>query len=191
MTISLSPIDQVRQVLQRFQDFYTLRDVSQIEAFLELLADDDLETIGTNGVQAGTDEWHLGKTAARELFVGDWESWGDVRLDVAGARIRVNRETAWLSASATVQMLIPAEQNFADYLAFAQKYIDSNQLSAEEKLLYILRGGSNTLYELRRGENFVWPLRFTAILTAENGIWKFQQMQFSFPTTHFPDVRII
>ncbi len=100
---------------------------------------------------------------------------------------------AWLSAAGTVQMRIAADQNYADFLAYARQYIDNEQLSAEEKLLYILRGGSNTLYELRRGEDFIWPLRFTAVLTqaADGGGWKFQQMQFSFPTTHFPDVRIL
>ncbi|MEW5869123.1 MAG: SDR family oxidoreductase [Chloroflexota bacterium] len=59
------------------------------------------------------------------------------------------------------------------------------------KELYILRGGSNTLYELRRGENFVWPLRFTSVLALHGANWKFQHMQFSFPTMYFPDVRIL
>jgi hypothetical protein len=191
MTATLSPIDQVRLVLQRFQDFYTQRNPEQLEAFFELLADEDLETIGTNGTSAGSGEWYLGKTAARELFLGDWEGWGDVRLDVAEARIRVNGETAWLSSSGTVSMLIPAAKNYADYLEYVRKYLDSSTATAEEKLLYILRGGNNTVYELRRGENFVWPLRFTGVLTCENEIWKFQHMQFSFPTRYFPDVRII
>jgi hypothetical protein len=186
-----SSIEQVRQVLERFQNYYTLRDPALITEFEELLADTDFEVIGTNGIQPGEGEWYLGQAAARELFLGDWQYWGDLRLDVPGARIRVNGQTAWLSATATVTKTIPAGQNYTDYLAFVRKYLDKDGPSAEEKLLYILRGGNNTLYELRGGEHFTWPLRFTAILAQQDGHWKFQHMQFSFPTIYFPDVRII
>jgi hypothetical protein len=191
MPNSLSPSEQVRQVLQCFQDYYTRRDPALWEPFQELLADEALEVIGTNGIQPGKGEWYLGKTAARELFLNDWKSWGDLCLDVPNARIRVNGKTAWLSASGTVNMTITAEQNYADFLAFIKQYIDSENASAKEKLLYILRGGSNTLYELHRGEDFSWPLRFTAVLTYHEADWQFQYMQFSFPTMYFPDARIL
>jgi hypothetical protein len=184
-------VEQVRQVLQRFQDYYTHRDPALLDTFLELLADDDLEVIGANGLRPSEGEWYLGKSAARELFLGDWQSWGDLHLDVQNATIRVNGKSAWLSATGTVSMNIPAEKNYADYLEFVRQYLDTSNISAEEKLLYILRGGNNTLYELRRGEDFVWPIRFTAVLTLHETDWKFQHMQFSFPTIYFPDVRIL
>jgi hypothetical protein len=135
MTDMISPIEQVRQVLQRFQDYYTRRDPALWNPS-ELLADDDLEVIGTNAIQPGKDEWHLGKESARDIFLGDWHGWGDVRLDVARARIRINGKTAWLSATATVSKTIPAEQNYADFLEYIQKQLDSSTSSAEEKLLY-------------------------------------------------------
>jgi hypothetical protein len=49
----------------------------------------------------------------------------------------------------------------------------------------------NTIYELRRGEKFIWPLRFTAVVVQTPDGWKFSQMNFSFPTIYFPDVRVI
>jgi hypothetical protein len=189
MSESNTPIEQIRAVLERFQGYYTRREAGLLDEFMELLAKDDLEVIGTNAVRPGQDEWYLDREAARQIFLGDWQSWGDVRLDVAGARIRANGETGWLSTSGTVQMRIPAEQNYADFLAFVGKYMQRTDLSAEQKLLYILRGGTNTVYELRRGEVFTWPLRFTAVLRREAESWQFVQMQFSFATTHFPDVR--
>jgi hypothetical protein len=191
MSNALPPNEQVRYVLQRFQDYYTRRDPALLEPFQELLADEALEVVGTNGIQPGKGEWYLGKAAAKELFLGDWQSWGDLRLDVPDAHIRVNGKTAWLSASGTVNMTIAADQNYDDYLALIKRYIDSENASAKEKLLYILRGGSNTLYELQRGERFTWPLRFTAVLTLRGKDWLFQYMQFSFPTVYFPDVRIL
>ena len=159
---------------------------------MQLFADDDgLEVIGTNGVKPGVDEWYVDKAGARELVQGDWEYWGDLRLDVDGAHIQVRGDVAWLAAPGTVSMTIRAEENFQSYLQRIKDLIDQAGPSAEIKLLDILRGGSNTLYELRRGEQFVWLLRFTAVLVRQADDWRFQQMQFSFPTTRFPDERIV
>jgi SnoaL-like domain len=186
----MNDVEQVRLVLQQFQDGYTRRDARYLDEIMQLFADDDLEVIGTNGVKPGVDEWYLDIVGARELVKGDWEGWGDVRLDVDGAHIQTRGDVAWLAASATVSMTIRAEDNFQSYLQRIKDVIDQAGLSAEIKLLDIVRGGSNTLYELRRGEEFVWPLRFTAVLVRQADGWRFQQMQFSFPTTRFPDERI-
>ena len=40
-------------------------------------------------------------------------------------------------------------------------------------------------------EKFVWALRFTAVVVREADGWKFAQMNFSFPTIYFPDVRLM
>ena len=53
-------IEQVRATLQRFQDGYTLRDVSRIDEFMTLFAD-DAEVIGTNGIRPGVSEWYMDK----------------------------------------------------------------------------------------------------------------------------------
>lgn len=69
-----SLIEQVRQVLQYFRDYYTRRDPNLLDTFLELLADEDLEVIGANGPRPGEGEWYLGKSAARKLFLGERQS---------------------------------------------------------------------------------------------------------------------
>jgi hypothetical protein len=179
---------EIKALLQAFQDGYTRRDLTQVEAFMELFTP-DAEVIGTNGVKPGADEWYLDRAAARELVHGDWEGWGDFRLDLESASIHALGEVGWVAATATVTQTI-GEENYASYLNFVKEYIDRPGLSAEQKLHYILRGGTNTVYELRRGEKFIWPLRFTAVVLHTPAGWKFAQMNFSFPTVYFPDVRI-
>lgn len=183
-------IDQVRAVLQHFQDGYTQRDAARVDEIMTLFAD-DAEVIGTNGARPGEGEWYLDKAGARGLVAGDWEGWGDVRFDVAGAHIEVRGEAAWLATAATVSTTIRAAESYAGYLQRVKAMIDQDGPSAEETLLDIVRGGTNTLYELRRGERFVWPLRFTAVLVRQGETWVFVQMQFSFPTTRFPDERMV
>jgi len=136
------------------------------------------------------DEWYMDRLSARDLVAGDWEGWGDLRLDLESMSIHSRGDAGWVAASATVTQTI-GEENYAAYLEFIKKYLDRTDISAEQKLLNILRGGTNTVYELRRGEKFVWALRFTAVVVRETDGWKFAQMNFSFPTVYFPDVRVM
>ena len=180
---------EIRSLLQTFQDGYTRRDMTQVDSFMELFTA-DAEVIGTNGVKPSVDEWYTDRASARDLVEGDWYGWGDLRLDLDTMSIHSRGDVGWVAASATVTKTIGAE-NYASYLEFVKTFIDDPKLSAEQKLLHILRGGTNTVYELRRGEKFVWALRFTAVVVREADGWKFAQMNFSFPTIYFPDVRLM
>jgi ketosteroid isomerase-like protein len=184
----MTPTDEIRSLLQKFQDGYVKRDVSQVDAFMKLFTE-DAEVIGTNGVKPGMDEWYLDRTSARELVEGDWKGWGDVRLDLDSMSSHNRGDVGWIAASATVTQII-GDEHYTSYLDYVKNYIDRTDLSAEQKLLNILRGGTNTIFELRRGEKFVWALRFTAVVVREADGWKFAQMNFSFPTIYFPDVRL-
>lgn len=184
----MTSVEEIQALLQTFQDGYTRRDLNQVDAFMELFAP-EVEVIGTNGQKPGLDEWYLNRATARELVYGDWEGWGDLRLALDSTSIHVLGEVGWIAASATVTQII-GEANYASYLEYVKAYLDQPGISAEQKLHNILRGGTNTVYELRRGEKFVWPLRFTAVVTRQPTGWKFVQMNFSFPTIYFPDVRL-
>ena len=181
--------DEIRSIFQIFQEGYTRRDLTQVEEFMTLFTE-DAEVIGTNGVAPGVDEWYMNRASARELVAGDWEGWGDLRLDLDSMSVHSRGDVGWVAAAATVTKII-GEENYASYLEFVKNLIDDTKLSPEQKLLHILRGGTNTVYELRRGEKFIWALRFTAVVVREVDGWKFAQMNFSFPTIYFPDVRLM
>lgn len=185
----MNPQDEIRSLMQTFQDGYTRRDLSRVDSFMELFTE-DAEVIGTNGLKPGMDEWYTDRASARELVAGDWEGWGDLRLDLDSMSVHSRGDVGWVAAAATVTKVI-GEENYASYLDFVKNLIEQSELSAEQKLLHILRGGTNTVYELRRGEKFVWALRFTAVVVKEADGWKFVQMNFSFPTIYFPDVRLM
>ena len=183
------PSQEIQSLLHKFQDGYTHRDVAQLNAFMDLFTP-DTEVIGTNGVKPGVDEWYTSRDLARKMIKRDWERWGDLKLDVESATIRIQGSVGWIAASATVSKTI-GDENYAEFLEYIKEYIETSKLPAEQKLHFILRDGTNTVYELRRGEKFVWPLRFTAVVVCEVGDWKFAQVNFSFPTVGDPDVRIV
>jgi len=183
-------IDQVRALFQRFQDGYTKRDVTELDAFMALfVAGDEIEVIGTNTVAPGQGEWCRGQEATRKLIKDDWTGWGDVVFDVQGAHITVNGDVAWLATTAKVTMTMSAENCYQGFLASAKGTLEKKKVDAREKLLDIVRLGTDILFELQEGDTFVWPIRFTAVTVREQHGWRFSQMQFSFPSTRFPDVR--
>lgn len=179
---------EIRALLQAFQDGYTRRDPAGLDAFMELFTP-AAEVIGTGGMTPGESEWYRGRGSAREMIAADWDGWGDFRLDLENATIQFDGGAGWLAAPATVTITI-GEAEYARYLDYLKEHILEMPLPPKEKLLYILRGASSTLYELERGETFTWPLRFTAVVVQTPDGWKFAQVHFSFPTLNFPDARI-
>ena len=111
----------------------------------------------------------------------DWESWGDVRLDLESASINTAGDEGWIAVTATVSQTIGREE-YASYLTYVRQYIAESPGSAEEKLRYILRGASKTLYEVSRGERFVWPLRVSPPWSYERtGTGVLRRCPFRFP----------
>lgn len=184
-------IQSVRETLQQFQEGYTRRDPTRIDLFSRLFVpEDDLEVIGTAAVDPGDDEWRLGIAGARNLFINDWEGWGNLLLDVEDARIHVLGDVAWLATTGTVTMTLDPDETCRDTLAYIRESLgDEEAVSPRERLVEILREGINTLSEAGRGNRYVWPIRFTAVLVRRGEHWLFHQLQFSFPTTRFPDER--
>ena len=199
--MNASDIQAVRDALKKFQDGYERRDSSKIEDFRALfIPEDDLEMIGTGAIEPGDDEWCLGLDAACDLVKNDWEGWGDLVLDVADARIHVLGDVAWLATTGTVTMDLDPTETIRDYLSYLQEIGDDESVDPQARLMEVLRGATNTLYEAERGAQYIWPLRFTAVLVrranagngstaVHNDRWLFHQVQFSFATTRFPDVR--
>ncbi len=91
---------EVRKVLQRFQDGYTARDLATLDEFMDLfVSGNEVELIGIGASTRGGNEWFQGSEKIREIIESDWTYWGDVRLDVEGARVSALGDAAWLSTS--------------------------------------------------------------------------------------------
>ena len=176
-------------LLAAFQEGYSRRDLARLDAFMRLFREDCV-VIGTAGVAPGEGEWYLGREEARAMIAADWASWGDLRLELEGARIGIRGGAAWISAAAAVTRDI-GDEGYRTYLAWAGERLGQAGGSDEDTVYELLRSGLNTVFELRRGERFVWPLRFTAVAVRETAGWLFAQMHFAFPTTRFPDVRLV
>ena len=186
-----SETKDVRDLLHKFQEGYTRRDQTYLGKFMELFVDgDELEVIGTNAVKPGEDEWCQGREAVQELIAGDWEHWGEVVLDVAGARIHTLGEVGWIATTGRVTDTIPIDEQHKGFIAYIKDLLEDGEKSEKEKMLDIMTIGNDILLGLPISDRFVWPFRFTAVVVKEGGKWRFHQMQYSFATTRSPDVRL-
>ena len=122
-------------------------------------------------------------------MASDWEHWGDVIFDVVGAHISVKGDVAWLATTGTVTDTVPEYDGYAGFLDVAERTLKEERLDPQVKMLDIVRQGTDLLLEIRQGETYVWPFRFTAVAVKNQGRWRFAQMQFSFPTNRAPDAR--
>ena len=188
---SASEPEEVRKALQVLQDAYLKRNANRIDYVAKEIfpKDGQMSIIGTSGILPGKEEWPLDVKGAQEMVLSDWRSWGDVYFNVSGASIKVADQVAWLESSAFVEKVLPAEQVCENHLKYIRTLIDGS-MPAPEKVAEIARGASNVVQEMIKGDRYIWPMRFTAVLQKVDGKWVFRQMHFSFPTTRFPDERL-
>ncbi len=188
-TNTVNEVNQVRALLQKFQDGYFARDLKNLDEFMQLFVQsDDLEIIGTGAVEVDEHEWCRGVEATRELVENDWKYWGDVVYNVQGARIFVRGDVAWLATTATVTDVIVEKERYSGYIDYVRRVAEEDD-DAKQKMLDILLLGNELLAGILKGETCTWPLCFTAVAVKDEGEWRFHQMQFSFPTTRTPDVQ--
>ena len=85
--------------LQKFQDGYSKRDVSQAESFMTALYS------ASNTLILGTmpREIFIGYNEATRLVKSDWESWGDCRFVIDSASISSSGDVAWFSTGGYVK----------------------------------------------------------------------------------------
>jgi hypothetical protein len=183
------PVTAVRRVFQQYQDYYTARDAANLDACMALFTrGHDVEVVGTGAVTPGTEEWCDSHELVRDLTAGDWEGWGDVRFDVDGAVIHSLGDVAWLTTTGTVTTIYPVDENLAQAVTRAKDVLGGPE-DDETRLKNMLMWATLALAEAHRGEKYVWPIRFSAVLAREAGEWRFRHAHFSFPTTRFPHER--
>jgi len=85
--------------LNKFQDGYSNRDTSQVNAFMEsLYSRENVLILGTN-----PNEIFSGYERASSLVKSDWESWGDCKFNVDSANISSAGDIAWFSTRGYVE----------------------------------------------------------------------------------------
>lgn len=177
-----SEIRQVRNILQKFQDGYTIRDKSKLDEFMTLFArTDEIEMIGVGASERGGNEWFNGHRAIREIIEGDWTYWGAVNIDVDGARVIVSGDTAWFSTTGTLLSGDEYENAYPFYLEQMRDLLMDEKKPLDDRLMDATHFGVRRLRDRMRGKGAKWPFVITAVLVNMDGKWGFHTIHWSFP----------
>ncbi len=178
--------NEIRKLLDIFQEGYVKRDTGYIEKFMEIYSKTDSSLIiGTN-----QQEVHRGLEGAKELFINDWNEWGDVDYNLETKDITVKGDMAWVFMDAEVKMKFPAEFINKGVVGMMKGVLEDEEISDRAKILDMLTYSALSLVEQSKGDIFECPIRVSLILTKEDEKWVIQHMHFSYPNTLFPSVRL-
>lgn len=178
------PIAEVRRVLQLFQDGYLARDVTQLDDFMGLFVPgDDIELIGIGASARNQNEWFQGPQRIREIVESDWRYWGDVRLDVADAKITVLGDAAWLSTTGAILQTdhIRSDEVTGFFVTSMKELLDRETLSPGSKLMEATHYGLRRLRERAIPAGYRWPFVFTAVLMRLDETWRFHTIHWAMP----------
>ena len=172
--------EEVRQVLQKFQDGYTARDVSKLDEFMELFAPgDEAEMVGIGAYNRGENEWPAGRARLREIIESDWRYWGNVALDVAGARISTRQEAAWFSTTVKLISTAQFEDAMPFYLNTMKELLEAEDETTAQRMMNASFWGIGRLRDEMRGVGYAWPLTLTGVLVKSTQGWQIHLLHFA------------
>ncbi len=177
-------ITEVQQVLQRFQDGYTAREVASLDEFMQLFVPgDDAELIGIGAAARNQNEWFQGAARIREIVESDWKYWGDVRLEVNEAQITVKDDVAWLSTTGAIFQTddLQTDEVTGFVLTQMKELLENEALSPRQRLVEASHFGVRRWREREKPAGYRWPFTFTAVLVKQEGHWRFHTIHWSMP----------
>jgi hypothetical protein len=186
--------NELMKVLSVFQEAYVQRDPKKIDEFMNTLFDKDekIIIIGT-----GASELCVGYEEAKDIFSGDWEYWGDLRINTDEADIIPLGSTALIYTTGTVKYSFRSNSDtYARYLDSVKECFDEGSLDSKRPNKVKLTEINWKLCHLLNkwdGEkrDYLWDLRISFVLVKKESRWIIRQMQFSLPVVgYLPDVRI-
>ncbi|HYE12144.1 MAG TPA: hypothetical protein VEF53_18385 [Patescibacteria group bacterium] len=184
----------IKDSLEKFRLGYKKRDTAIVDEYIDTLFSKGKKT-AVLGTSFG--EWMEGAEGAKELVQSDWEYWGDVDIDTAGACINILEDTAFVSLKGTVRYEFEyTEEKYESYLNFVKQFFDSSnaQSRLSSKAKAGIMGFVLTHFNQNRAigkREYFYPLRINAVMTMEEDRAVFRFMKFSMNYfDKYPELRI-
>jgi hypothetical protein len=117
----------------------------------------------------------------REIIESDWEYWGDVSLDVDGAKITRQGDVAWLSTTGTITQGKHFDKAMPFYLEQMRDLLTDDNSDVDTRLMESTHYGMRRLRERHKGLGYQWPFVFTAVLVKTGEDWHFHTIHWSMP----------
>ncbi|WP_346937181.1 nuclear transport factor 2 family protein [Clostridium sp.] len=185
--------NELKEILNVFNEAYIKRDINEIDSFMDKLFDKD-ESVTVVGTCDG--EWCIGYEEVKDIFLSDWEYWGDLRVKVDEATVIELDNTAIIYTPGTVKYSFNSRsKTYTRYLGYIKEYFDESSDDSKKPNKVKLTEINWTLSHLLNQRDsierdYLWDIRISFILTEKENRWIIKHMQFSFPVVgYLPEVR--
>lgn len=165
---------EILKLLQGFGKDYLNKEVDISKFANKYFASQNLLAINTDKSLYNNAE------EIKELIRNHRDYYEDIELDYENCLASSYDNVVWLITNGTFKKVIP-ESNAVENTVELIKNIYNSNLDDKYKLFKIRRSIAEMLKENARGEEYVWHLRFEAVLVKEDNNWVFKYLQFSLP----------
>ena len=173
------------ELLERFQQAYTARDLSQAEDFIrEVFVEKEPVYYGVSPA-----EQCVGAGRILRLIGYDWTVWGSLLLDFDSLVAHDYGQAMDFIVTGCVDWEI-GEEAFLSRAMMDVKDLVLRGGDTKDLLHELNTLSSKMLMESARGSRHVLPLRMSGMAVREEGKLKFSHLHISHPIQTYPDCRI-
>jgi hypothetical protein len=175
---TLAHKDEISKLLKDFNNEY-LKSDKEIEIITSKYFTD------TNALIVNTDKTlYSNQEEIKKIIEEHRACYDEMKLDYENCLINSNEDVVWIVTHGTMKKVISENQAFENTVDII-KNIFTSELSDKDKLFNVRRRISDTIKESAKGEEYVWPFRFEAVVIKEKQNWVFKYLQFSLPFNWF------
>jgi hypothetical protein len=165
----INSINEVKKVLENFQEVYTKKDINKVDEVIENLFS---SREGITVLGSGMNQWCFNKLEIKELIKShldeDNKYWKEINFNFGEARIFATENTAWVVSIGNIKDTITADEQ-AEKTMEAVKELVCKEDKLEVNALKAAFKIAVALNEIDKGDNYLWPFRFSSFLIKENG----------------------
>jgi len=188
--IEMNTINEIKNILAKLQKGYDEKNPKNTSALMAEIFSErpNLLALGTS-----SSEVCLGRAEVEKLIHDDWNGgWGDFSIDIDGAKIEADGESAWFYANCTVKYSFKdsddAEHN--SYADFIKEIANKRDTTPKQRIAFLNWALGIHFHERKPGKReYLWPSEFSGMLIKENGEWKIATLHFTVDKSNYPDER--
>jgi len=184
---NINSIEEVKKVLGDFQELYKCKDIKKVDNYVdeEFSSREGLAVLGSSMGQWCFNTEDI-KTLIKSHFASENNYWKDVNFKFQEAKIFADENVAWVVSIGVIRNTITEDEYIENTIKKVKELLDREDRSKVDALKAASQM-AKTLRQIEKGENYIWPFRFSCVLIKENHTWKFHQMQFSFDSESWPN----
>lgn len=179
-------MQELIELLEKFQQGYTARDLSKAEAFIEeLFVEQEPVYYGTSPA-----EQCVGAGRILRQIGYDWTVWGTLLLDFDSLIAHNFGHSADFVITGYMDWEI-GEEAFLSRAVMEVKDMVLRGGDAKDMLYELNTLSARMLMEAGRGSRHVLPIRMSGMAVREKGKLKLSHIHLSYPTEIYPDCRVV